>query len=99
MIVRKRWNAAAAFLVCAIVLIAVSTLVFGWHNNLDYIHVLSSLSRKAQSHYANQSMFGTLNRVIGNGENITYTPLLYTPRCCFRGASCADRRPIWPQPG
>ena len=27
----------------------------------------------------NQSMFGTLNRMIGNGENITYTPHLYTP--------------------
>jgi len=79
MIVRRRWNAAAAFLVCAVVLIALSTLVFGWHNNLDYIHVLSSLSRKAQSHYANQSMFGTLNRMIGNGENISYTPHVYTP--------------------
>ena len=70
MIVRRRWNAAVAFLVCAILLVALSTLVFGWHNNLDYIHVLASLSRKAQSHYGNQSMFGTLNRVIGNGENI-----------------------------
>jgi hypothetical protein len=79
MIVRRRWNAAIAFLVCAIVLIALSTLVFGWHNNVDYIHVLASLSRKAQSHYANQSMFGTLNRMIGNGENISYTPHLYTP--------------------
>jgi hypothetical protein len=79
MIVRRRWNAAIAFLVCAIILIALSTLVFGWHNNLDYIRVLSSLSRKAQSHYANQSIFGTLNRMIGNGENITYTPHLYTP--------------------
>ncbi|HZQ42662.1 MAG TPA: glycosyltransferase family 87 protein [Acidobacteriaceae bacterium] len=79
MIARRQWNAAIAFLVCAIVLIAFSTLVFGWHNNLDYIHVLSSLSRKAQSHYGNQSMFGTLNRVIGNGENISYTPHLYTP--------------------
>lgn len=79
MIVRRRWNAATAFLVCAAILIALSTIVFGWHNNLDYIHVLSGLSRKAQSHYANQSMFGTLNRMIGNGENITYTPHLYTP--------------------
>lgn len=79
MIVRRRWNAATAFLVCAAILIALSTIVFGWHNNLDYIHVLSGLSRKAQSHYANQSMFGTLNRMIGNGENISYTPHLYTP--------------------
>ncbi len=70
MVLRRRWGATTAFLVCSAVLIALSVAVFGWHNNLDYIHVLSSLSRKAQSHYANQSMFGTLNRVIGNGENI-----------------------------
>ncbi|HEY4008658.1 MAG TPA: glycosyltransferase family 87 protein [Acidobacteriaceae bacterium] len=79
MILRRRWGATIAFLACSAVLIAISVAIFGWHNNLDYIHVLSSLSRKAQSHYANQSMFGTLNRVIGNGENISYTPHLYTP--------------------
>jgi hypothetical protein len=79
MVLRRRWGAAVAFLVCSAVLLALSIAVFGWHNNLDYIHVLSSLSRKAQSHYGNQSMFGTLNRVIGNGENISYTPHLYTP--------------------
>lgn len=79
MAVRRRWGAAAAFVICSVILIALSVAVFGWHNNLDYIHVLSSLSRKAQSHYGNQSMFGTLNRVIGNGENISYTPLVYTP--------------------
>ena len=79
MAVRRRWNATVAFLVTSLVLVVVSSVVFGWHNNLDYIHVLAGLSKKAQSHYANQSMFGTLNRMIGNGENITYTPLLYTP--------------------
>ena len=79
MAVRRRWNAAAAFLACAAVLLAASILVFGWRNNLDYLHVLAGLSRKAQSHFANQSMFGTLNRAIGNGENLGYTPLVYTP--------------------
>ncbi|HVG26158.1 MAG TPA: glycosyltransferase family 87 protein [Acidobacteriaceae bacterium] len=79
MTVRRRWGATLAFLACSAVLLALSTAVFGWHNNLDYLQVLSSLSRKAQSHYGNQSMFGTLNRIIGNGENLSYTPHLYTP--------------------
>jgi alpha-1,2-mannosyltransferase len=79
MLVRKRWGAAWAFVVCGIVLIALSTAVFGWHNNLDYIGVLAGLSHKAQSHYANQSFFGTINRMIFNGENIGYTPYVYTP--------------------
>ncbi|MGI4854564.1 MAG: glycosyltransferase 87 family protein [Janthinobacterium lividum] len=79
MVVRKKWNAAAAFLAVAVLMLSVSTLIFGWSNNLDYLHVLAGLSRKAQSHFANQSMFGTLNRMIGNGENLGYTPLVYTP--------------------
>src|ERR1700723_3853349 len=79
MLVRKRWGAAWAFVACGAVLIAASVAVFGWHNNLDYLSVLAGLSHKAQSHYANQSMFGTINRMIFNGENIGYTPYVYTP--------------------
>lgn len=79
MLVRRRWGAAWAFVACGVVLIVASVAVFGWHNNLDYIGVLAGLSHKAQSHYANQSMFGTINRMIFNGENIGYTPYVYTP--------------------
>ena len=79
MLVRRRWGAAWAFVACGVVLIVASVGVFGWHNNLDYIGVLAGLSHKAQSHYANQSMFGTINRMIFNGENIGYTPYVYTP--------------------
>jgi alpha-1,2-mannosyltransferase len=79
MAVRRRWGAMWAFVICSAVLLAMSVAVFGWHNNLDYVGVLASLSHKAQSHYANQSMFGTLNRMIFNGENLGYTPHLYTP--------------------
>jgi hypothetical protein len=79
MLVRRRWGAAWAFAACGAVMLAVSTAVFGWHNNLDYIGVLAGLSHKAQSHYANQSAFGTINRMIFNGENIGYAPYVYTP--------------------
>ncbi len=79
MAVRRRWGALAAALVCAAVVLAASVAVFGWQNNVDYIPVLAGLSHKAQSHFANQSMFGTINRMIFNGENIGYTPYVYTP--------------------
>ena len=79
MLVRKRWGAAWAFVACGTALIAAWIAVFGWNNNLDYFGVLAGLSHKAQSHYANQSMFGTINRMIFNGENIGYTPYVYTP--------------------
>lgn len=79
MLARKRWGAAGAFAACGALLLAASVAVFGWQNNLDYIGVLAGLSHKAQSHYANQSMFGTINRMIFNGENLGYTPYVYTP--------------------
>lgn len=79
MLVRRRWRASAAFLITGAILFLIAIAVFGLHNNLDYLKVLSSLSHKAQSHYGNQSMFGTLNRMIFNGENIGYTPYVYTP--------------------
>ena len=79
MAVRRRWGAMWAFLACSAVVLALSVAVFGWHNNLDYIGVLAGLSHQAQSHFANQSMFGTINRAIFNGENLSYTPHVYTP--------------------
>ncbi|WP_433967368.1 glycosyltransferase family 87 protein [Tunturiibacter gelidiferens] len=79
MAVRRRWGAMGAFLICSSVSLAMSVAVFGWQNNLDYVGVLASLSHNAQSHFANQSMFGTLNRMIFNGENLGYTPHVYTP--------------------
>jgi hypothetical protein len=76
---RKRWNALAAGLVTLAAGGAVSLAVFGVRNNLDYLGVLAGLSRKAQPHYANQSMFGLLNRAIFNGENLPYHPYVYPP--------------------
>jgi hypothetical protein len=76
---RKRWNALAAGAVTLVVGGAVSVAVFGARNNLDYLGVLAGLSRKAQPHYANQSMFGLLNRAIFNGENLPYHPYIYPP--------------------
>jgi hypothetical protein len=76
---RRRWNALAAGLATLVAGCAVSLAAFGLRNNLDYLGVLAGLSRKAQSHYANQSIFGLLNRAIFNGENLPYHPYVYPP--------------------
>lgn len=76
---RKKWNAVASGAVMLAAGAAASIAAFGLRNNLDYLQVLAGLSRKAQSHYANQSMFGLLNRAIFNGENLPYHPYVYPP--------------------
>lgn len=79
MAVRRRWNAFWSGMIFAALMFGIAVAVFGLHNNLDYIPVLASLSHKAQSHYANQSLFGTLNRMVFNGENLDYHPYVYSP--------------------
>jgi len=79
MAVRRRWNAFWSGMIFAAIMFGIAVAVFGLHNNLDYIPVLASLSHKAQSHYANQSLFGTLNRMVFNGENLDYHPYVYSP--------------------
>ena len=76
---RRRWNALVAGLLTLAIGVAASVAAFGVSNNLDYLGVLAGLSRKAQPHYANQSMFGLLNRAIFNGENMPYHPYVYPP--------------------
>ncbi len=76
---RRRWSALFAGLVTLAAGAVASVAAFGLRNNLDYLRVLSGLSRKAQPHYANQSMFGLLNRAIFNGENLPYHPYVYPP--------------------
>ena len=76
---RRRWGALGSALLFGGLLFAISFAYFGLHNNLDYLSILASLSHKAQSHYANQSIFGTLNRMIFNGENLPYHPFVYSP--------------------
>ncbi len=76
---RRRYRALAAGAATLAVGAALSVTVFGLRNNLDYLGVMAGLSRRAQSHYANQSMFGLLNRAVFNGENIPYHPYVYPP--------------------
>ena len=76
---RRKWSALVSALLFAGVMFAISFAVFGVENNLDYLKVLLSLSHKAQSHFGNQSMFGTLNRMTFNGENLPYHPFVYSP--------------------
>lgn len=40
-----------------------SILTFGWANHLDYLRVLSFMSERGESYYANQSINGLLNRL------------------------------------
>jgi alpha-1,2-mannosyltransferase len=49
-----------------------SIFAYGWANHLDYLRVLSFMSERGESYYANQSINGLLNRLASLGEPDAY---------------------------
>jgi alpha-1,2-mannosyltransferase len=61
----REWRfVLACGVVCATGLIF-SILAYGWMNHLDYLRVLSFMSERGESYFANQSINGLLNRLAG----------------------------------
>ena len=66
---------------------AVAVSVFGLANHLDYLAVLSSLSKTGESFHANQSINGLLNRLLDNGPVIDWEANSFPPTAqSFDGA-------------
>jgi hypothetical protein len=76
---RKEWRFAGWFAAAGIVCAAVSVAVFGIENHLDYVKLLSFLSRYGESLSINQSINGVLNRLFDTGPvtHEAYTVLYF----------------------
>lgn len=68
----REWRFLWGFLGAGIAVGCISLLLFGLHNHIAYLDVLSYLSRHGESFYANQSVNGLLHRAFGNGNNLTF---------------------------
>jgi hypothetical protein len=61
----REWRFASACVAVAAVGGLVSIWMYGWANHIDYLRVLSFMSERGESYFANQSMNGLLNRLAG----------------------------------
>jgi len=68
--IRKEWRFVAAIIMTTVGIGLISLSLFGWNNHLDYLHVLSYISRHGESYFPNQSVNGLLNRLLFNGPNL-----------------------------
>lgn len=75
--VRREWRFTAGFVATAGVALVASVAHFGVRNHQDYVAVLSYLSRHGEALWANQSMNGMMNRLLGNGDPYTWRPTVY----------------------
>ena len=90
-VLRREWRFTTTFVVTCGVLLACSIARFGVQNHLDYLPVLGYLSHHGEALWANQSMNGLLNRLLRNGDPVSwsytvypsYKPLVYVVSTCF----------------
>ena len=78
-VLRREWRFTTAFAATAFVALGCSIAHFGSQNHLDYLAVLSYLSRHGEALWANQSMNGLLNRLLRNGDPSSWNPTVYPP--------------------
>jgi len=78
-VLRREWRFTIAFAATAFVALGCSIAHFGLQNHLDYLAVLSYLSRHGEALWANQSMNGLLNRLLRNGDPFSWKPTVYPP--------------------
>jgi len=76
---RRRWAFCLSFGVTIVVGGLVSLSVFGFRNHLDYLWMLSYVSRHGESYFANNSFNGFLHRLLSNGENLEWHEDRYPP--------------------
>jgi alpha-1,2-mannosyltransferase len=78
-LLRRRWNFAACFLAVFGSGMAISVCCYGLENHLGYLKVLSYISHTGEGYYANQSLNGLMNRMLGNGNNLDWLYFSFAP--------------------
>jgi Glycosyltransferase family 87 len=76
---RKEWRFTGAFAATTVLIGLCSLAHFGVQNNLDYFSVLSYLSHHGEALWANQSVNGILNRLLHNGDPMSWNATVYPP--------------------
>ncbi len=75
----REWQFLAGFLVTGLAIGFASLAMFGLHNHIAYLEVLSYLSKHGETFYPNNSVNGLLNRALGNGSNTVWDGASFAP--------------------
>ncbi|UCG60666.1 MAG: DUF2029 domain-containing protein [Candidatus Zixiibacteriota bacterium] len=76
---RKQWGMAIAGTVTVIVVGGISVSMYGINHHLDYMSVLSFLSKHGEAFFPNQSVNGLMNRLLFNGNNLNWSATNFPP--------------------
>ncbi|MHB1958729.1 MAG: glycosyltransferase family 87 protein [Acidobacteriaceae bacterium] len=71
-LLRRQWSFAISLCITLMVGLSLSLAVFGWHNTVEYAHLLTYLGRHGDALATNQSLNGLLHRVMHVGSPVTW---------------------------
>lgn len=71
-LLRRQWSFAISLCITLLAGLCLSLAVFGWHNTVEYSHLLTYLSRHGDALASNQSLNGLLHRVMHIGSPVTW---------------------------
>jgi alpha-1,2-mannosyltransferase len=71
-LLRREWRFAAVLVTTGAAGLTASILLFGLRNNIEYLKVLSYISRHGEAILANQSFNGLLHRMVGNDDGLVW---------------------------
>jgi alpha-1,2-mannosyltransferase len=71
-LLRREWRFAAVLVATGAVGLTASVLLFGLQNNIEYLKVISYISRHGEAILANQSFNGLLHRMVGNDDGLVW---------------------------
>jgi len=71
-LLRKQWGMAAAMSAVLAIGFGTSLLWFGWQNHVDYLSAIAFMGKHGEAIYANQSINGFVQRLIGNGDALRW---------------------------
>lgn len=73
------WGFVRGFLTISLPLLALSLWRYGWNNHIEYLDVLSFISRHGESFHANNSVNGIMHRLLQNGPNLEWRAGEFAP--------------------
>lgn len=69
---RRQWDFIAGFAIPMALASVIALVTYGFANHLDYLDVLSYISRQGEVFHPNQSMNGLLHRLFENGNSLEW---------------------------
>lgn len=78
-LLRRGWRFAVGFAAILVAGLIASVARFGLDNQLRYLEVLRTISRRGEVFWANQSVNGLMNRVLENGDPVEWAATQFAP--------------------